>query len=104
MNELDKLRQMLKDAGIPFEDYKEGYNAYTLQYVHITCEADNWSRNQIIYGRSSDIWWKLDAIWQHGSYGREQGLIELWGSMIDGDPVVATAEEAFAMIQEDWRK
>lgn len=104
-NEIDKLRYMLKSAGIPFESYKEGHNAYTLQYLRVRCKADQYTRNQIIYGRQkSGYGWKLDAIWQYGSYGREEGLLELWGSMIEGDPVIATAQEAFELIRKDWEK
>lgn len=102
-NEIDKLRYMLKRAGIPFESYIEGHNAYILQYVHIRCLADNYTRNQIIYGRKGEGW-KLDAIYQYGSYGRTENKLELWGDMIEGDPITATAQEAFEMIREDWEK
>ena len=102
-NEIDKLRDMLKCAGIPFESYIEGHNCYILQYLHVRCMADNYTRNQIIYGRN-DEGWKLDAIYQYGSYGREENKLELWGDMIEGDPITATAQEAFEMIRKDWEK
>lgn len=102
MNEIDKLRSMLKTAGVPFESYIEVHNQYTRQFVHITCEADTYSRNQVIYGRNG-VRWKLDAIYQYGSYCRTEGKIELWGQMIEGDPITATAQEAFDLIIKDWK-
>lgn len=105
MTPIDELRQMLTDAGIPFESYKEGHNSYTLKYLRVRCKADQYERNQIIYGRQkSGYGWKLDAIWQYGSYGRTEGLLELYGSMIEGDPITATPKEAFEIIKADWEK
>ena len=103
MTPINELRQMLTAAGIPFESYMEGHNAFVLQYMHITCLADQYSRNQIIYGRNGDGW-KIDAIFQYGSYGRKEGLLELWGDLIEGDPITATPAEAFEMIKADWEK
>lgn len=103
-NEIDKLRGMLSRAGIPFESYIDGHNAYTLQYVHIRCLADNYDRNQVIYGRYAQTGWKLAAIFQYGSYGRTENKLELWGDLIEGDPIIATAQEAFEMIRKDWEK
>lgn len=100
---IDELRQMLTAAGIPFESYKEGHNAFMLQYLHTTCPADQYSRNQIIYGRHGDGW-KLDAIWQYGAYGRKEGLVEIWGDMVKGEPKTVTPAEAFEMIKTDWEK
>lgn len=104
MNELDKLRKMLDDAKIPYENYQElHWSPELVRYG----EAGRWSRNQIVYGRNGDDpqFWKFDAIFQFGSYGCGHGLIECWGELgsdNDGEPRVMTAEEAFAIIFKDY--
>ena len=104
MNEIDKLRHMLDEANIPYESIIKEYDDEFISYMG--CEADRYLRNQIVYGRTSNVSWKLDAIWQHGSYGREEGLLETYGELgtEDGDPMVMDAEEAFRIISEDWRR
>jgi len=104
MNEIDELRHMLDEANIPYESSIKEYDDEFISYMG--CEADRYLRNQIIYGRTSDTTWKLDAIWQYGSYGREEGLLETYGELgtEDGDPMVMDAEEAFRIISEDWRR
>ena len=114
MNELDKLRKMLRDAGIPFEDYQEKHPFYSENAVLDSIkmygpEASRYSRNQIIYGRNSEdgMYWKFDAICQYGSYGAKDGLIETYGELgvdSDGEPRVMTAKEAFKIIKNDWKK
>lgn len=118
MNELDKLRKMLRDADIPFEDYQEQKTFYREgallgSIMMYGPEASRYSRNQIIYGiiykkdQDDDRYWKFDAIFQYGSYGAKDGLIETYGELgkgPDGEPRVMTAEEAFEIIKNDWEK
>ena len=105
MNELDKLRLMLKAAEIPFEDYKEEFPKDVEQWGYpIRCEADKYRRNQIVYGRTSEEGFKLDAIYHLGSYGREKGNIEIWGDLAGIEPYETTAEKAFEIIKLDWKK
>lgn len=110
-NELDKLRHLLDEASIPYESIKEewdkrySYNGNREMYG----EASRYQRNQIIYGMdvAQKNSWKFDAIWQNGSYGAKDGLIETYGYLgtdARGNPCVMTAEEAFEIIKEDWRK
>ena len=52
MNELDKLRQMLTDANIPFESRQEeqiARIANALWAREVYGEACKWQRNQVIY-------------------------------------------------------
>ena len=102
MEPIDKLRKMLNDAGIPYEDRKELFPVYMRDHMPIKSNVDMYSLNQVIYGRKTENSWKLDAVYQYGTYGRYEGLLELWGDMIPGDPITATPEEAFEMIKKDW--
>lgn len=110
MNELDKLRDMLTKAGVPYEDEIEPMTEQRLinpELANIWGEAGRkWWHNQVIYGRGEHEWlW--DGICQYGSYGAEEGLIESLGQLgcdEDGYPKVVTAEEAFAVIKADYDK
>lgn len=109
MNELDKLRKMLDEAKIPYENYQElhRFPEFVPHAVDLYGEAGQWSRNQIVYGRNGEDpqFWKFDAICQFGSWGCGKGLIECWGELggdNGGDPRVMTAEEAFAIIFKDY--
>ena len=113
MNELDKLREMLRNADIPFEDYQEKKPFYSESLLDSIMrfgpEANRYSRNQIIYGRNSEdgMYWKFDAIYQYGSFGARDGFIETYGELgvdSDGEPRVMTAEEAFKIIKSDWER
>ena len=114
-NELDKLRQMLKYAQIPFEDVRELWTieGITNSMIHLHGECGKYRRNQIIYGayhgKHENIRcnWKFDAICQAGSYGAREGLIETYGDLgcdKKGQPRVMTAKEAFEIIKADWDK
>ena len=89
MSELDKLEQYLKDKGI--------------RYERIDQNTDTWGRHQIVvYDSEGNIWW--DAICNRGSYGFEEGLLEIYGKIVkaeDGDSVVGwlTAEDVIKRIQ-----
>lgn len=111
MNELDKLDEMLTDAGIPFERIKEAcfdkYGSFHASIHERFGEAGKWLRNQIIYGRDNHGSWKFDAICQFGSHGAKQGLVETYGTLgVDdiGEPRVMTASEAFKIIKNDWEE
>ena len=108
MNVIDKLREMLDTAGIPYESYiekvKDSENILLLYPKE--CEADRYMRNQIIYGRDTETGnWKFDAIFQIGSYGRTEGKVETYGELgtdEDGEPMVMSAEEAYKIIADDF--
>lgn len=109
MNELDKLRKMLDEAKIPYENYQElhRFPDFVPPAWNLYGEAGKWERNQIVYGRNhyAPQFWKFDAIYQYGSYGCDRGFIECWGELgsdNDGEPRVMTAEEAFAIIFKDY--
>ena len=103
MNVIDKLRETLDTAGIPYESCIE-MNENILQ--PIVCEADRYMRNQIIYGRDKEtMGWKFDAIYQWGSFGRTENMVETYGELgtdEDGEPMVMSAEEAYKIIADDF--
>lgn len=87
-NPLDNLAEMLKNAEIPYELV---YNSFTKSDV-------------LIYpNRKGRI---ADAIYFWGSYGYEQGLLEVGGKIveIDDDEVegCVPTEEAFRRIKKLW--
>jgi hypothetical protein len=117
MNELDKLREMLTSANIPFESYQEKHPALLSDNDFwkdnfMLCakrygECGIYGRNQIIYGRSDENSWKLDGICQYGSYGANEGMIETYGELgtgEDGEPRVLDADQVFEIIKEDFGK
>ena len=103
MNVIDKLRDKLDTARIPYESCIK-MNENIMQ--PIVCEADRYMRNQIIYGRNKNtMWWKFDAIYQWGSFGRTENKVETYGELgidEDGEPMVMSAEEAFRIIADDF--
>lgn len=109
MNELDILRKMLTDAGIPFESRQEEWPMYQINLFPDHFSGNKvYKVNQIVYGKTEgQHLWKLDGICQYGSYGVDQGLIETYGELgtdAEGDPLVLTAAEVFKIIREDWEK
>lgn len=106
MNVMDKLREMLDTAGIPYESYIKEVNEDTLLLQPTECEAERYMRNQIVYGRDKETGhWKFDAIYQIGSYGRTENKVETYGELgtdEDGEPMVMTVEEAFKIIADDF--
>ena len=116
MNPIDKLRQMLTEADISFESYEEDYPPMTdprlKSFFDVAYgEASKWQRNQIIYGRYNDnrrkFGWKIDAIYQRGSYGCTRGLLETYGTLgVDdkNNPLTMTPKEVFKIISDDWNK
>ena len=107
MNELDKLREMLKEAEIPYEDYQELRleEEDLIYWLKHSGENGKYKRNQIIYGRYSKSDWLFDAVCQGGSYGSKESLVESYGDLgvdTEGNPMVLTAEQAFEIIKKDW--
>lgn len=84
--ELDKLEQYLKDHDIPYERIDE----YTIPV----------DRHQIIVPGAMHRKW--DAICHRGSYGYEEGLLEIMGSISRSDDVEGwlTAEDVIERIEE----
>ena len=84
MTEMDKLENYLKDHGFQYERIID--EGISRGEITIGC------RNQIIvYRNKKRDWDDWDAICQPGSYGYEQGLLEVMGSRVvrpsDGDSV-----------------
>ena len=91
MSELDKLEAYLKENNIPYERYDTDEGVQYLER-HQICVPE-WSENC-----------KWDAICHKGSYGYEQGLLEIYGELVndkDGDSVVGylTAEDVIKRIK-----
>ncbi len=107
MNALDRLRQMLDEAGIRYESYCKTHEDMKKEYPEwvipiVECEADRYFKNQIVYGRKEyNNRWLFDAIFKHGSYGRFGNLLETYGEygQKNGNPMVMSAEEAFDVIK-----
>ena len=93
MSELDKLEQYLKGKGI---DYKR------------IDESGEYGNHQIIVFDATEnrVW---DAICHRGSYGFEEGLLEIYGNLVnpeeDGDSVAGwlTAEDVIKRIERGNR-
>ena len=92
MKELDKLEAYLKENGFEYTrediDYSERYR----------------DKHQIIVFKDGEREW--DAICHTGSYGYEEGLIEIMGTIVDvekdGDSVVGwlTADDIIQRLQK----
>lgn len=107
-NELDKLRAMLDEAGIPYDSIKEEWSQEIKDAIPDYYIGNNrYCHNQIVYGAAQNGLWKLDGICQMGSYGASEGLIETYGKLgtdAEGDPLVLRADDVFQIIKEDWEK
>lgn len=95
MTELDKLEAYLKKNSIVYRRIEDPHKALYEHYEGFV------ERHQIIvYDRRGRRQW--DAICQWGSYGYEEGLLEIYGNIVDrkkdGDDVVGylTAREVIA--------
>lgn len=96
MSELDKLEQYLKEHDYPYERIDEEGTGIGIPYGSI--------HQLIVYGdkeKSKRLW---DAICHYGSYGFEQGLIEVMGEpVVRGEYSVEgylTAEEIIKRLEE----
>lgn len=95
--EMDKLEAFLKEAAIPYEridqeDVPLEGHPYTLV---------QFERHQICVPSAKDAKW--DAICHYGSYGAEEGLLEIYGSIVSptaGDSVEGwlTAEDVIKRV------
>ena len=103
MIEILKLKQMLEEANIPFEftddknNYKEIEATNNLALIKAAEELAN--SYQIIIYKNGEI--LCDVIYGYGSYGYEQGLLEIMGGLTkeenENSSVLGylTAEEVF---------
>ena len=110
--EIDKLRKLLDKAGIPYKNRVQLAEDDEDIYVKMYGEAGKYTRNQVIYGectlpQETPFPWKFDAIWQRGSFGAMDGLIETYGPLgwdKREEPREMTAQEAFDIIMADYKK
>lgn len=87
INPLNELAEMLKNADIPYE---MSYNPFTNS--NILCYPSKRNRT-------------ADAIYFYGSYGYEEGLLEVGGRIVEIDDDAegyVPAEEAFQRIKKIW--
>lgn len=83
MIEILKLKQMLEEANIPFEftddknHYKEIVATNNLELIKAAKDLEK--SYQIIIYKNGEI--LCDVIYGYGSYGYEQGLLEIMGGL-----------------------
>ena len=87
MSEIDALEKMLIDAGIEYDREDIDYAGYEYSFHQIRSKKENGGK------------WKWDAICHRGSWGYEQGLLEVWGDYMDEPEGYLTAKEAFEKIK-----
>lgn len=104
MSELDKLEAYLKENGYDYERIdKYADPELKKQFFYQPGMSE---RHQIIVKDGKRQW---DAICQWGSYGFEQGLLEIYGSIVhpkmDGDTVVGylTAQDIIERLEANKR-
>ncbi len=98
LTEFNKLEQMLKEAGIPYE--REDYEAITREDVIRLGLTHYFDRHEIFYPDSDRH--ISDVVIFYGTYGFEDGLLEQMGLLPPcGDSVQGhlTAKEVF----ERWK-
>lgn len=103
LTELDKLEKYLKDKGIRYEriDRKPIQDEQGI-ILHFT------ERHQICVPKEDLRFKKWDAICQPGSYGCQEGLLEIMGELVnpktDGDTVAGwlTAEDVIKRIEAKY--
>lgn len=100
LTQLNRVEQYLKDKGIPYErfDNDDIFNA------KMPCLLETMERHQICVPDYSAEHMEWDVICQRGSYGAEEGLLEIYGSIVDpnaGDSVEGwlTADDVIARIE-----
>lgn len=99
LTELNKLEAYLKDNQIPYEriDQEEiPLEGYPYTFVQF-------ERHQIYVPSAKEAKW--DAICHHGSYGAEEGLLEIYGEIVSpmaGDSVEGwlTAKDVIKRIEQ----
>lgn len=100
LTQLNRVEQYLKDKGIPYERFdNEDVISPQIPYC-----LETFDRHQIcVPGYSAQIR-EWDVICQRGSYGAEDGLLEIYGSIVApnaGDSVEGwlTADDVIARIE-----
>lgn len=101
LTELNKLEEYLKTNGIPHErvDQDDEY----LDPEHVYCKVKFERHQLIVYDERGNRLW--DAICHKGSYGEEEGLLEIYGEIVSpmaGDSVEGwlTAEDVIQRIEQ----
>jgi len=100
MSELDKLEEFLKSNNIKYERIDVHHENEVLHSCGIMLIMD---RHQICVPDQEHAEW--DAVCQHGSYGFEEGLLEIYGNIVraDADDTVEgwlTADDVIDRIKE----
>ena len=102
LTQLNKLEQYLKDHKIPYERFDNDDIPYSPTITYAFKKSE---RHQIcVPGYSADNR-EWDAICQRGSYGAEEGLLEIYGSIVPenaGDSVEGwlTANDVIERIEK----
>lgn len=103
LTQLNKVEQYLIDNDIPYERFDNEDEPISPQTPYC---LKAFERHQICVPNYSpqDREWDWDVICQRGSYGAEEGLLEIYGSIVDpyaGDSVEGwlTADEVIARIE-----
>lgn len=99
LTQMNRLEQMLKEAGIPYE--REDRESIPREEVIRRGYDHFYDRHEIFYpDKARHI---SDVVCFHGTYGWEDGLLEQMGLLPDCEDTVQgylTAEEVF----ERWKK
>lgn len=100
MSELDMLEEYLKDKGIEYERIDVHYETEIPHSGGIMAIID---RHQICVPDEESAEW--DAVCQRGSYGFEEGLLEIYGNIVrpDADDTVEgwlTSDDVITRIEE----
>ena len=94
LTELNKLEQYLKSKGIPYERIDR--NTLLDQYGRMR----QLERHQICVPVIDDELKDWDVICNWGSYGYEEGLLELYGNLCGGDVIgYLTADDVIRRIE-----
>lgn len=102
MNEFDKLIKMLDDAGIPYErnDDKNDLSCFGIEREPM---------RRIKYEKN-DNFCVCSVICGYGSYGYEEGLLEIMGLLtpeeeqLDSVAGYLTADDVFNRIKKHWEE
>ena len=99
MSELDKLEMYLKENEIRYKRIDEP------AFIPMIDDGDVGRHQIVVYDEKGGRKW--DAICQFGSYGYEEGLLEIYGNIVDkkkdGDTVVGwlTADDVIERIERN---
>ena len=88
LKELNELEKMLADEGIAYYREDVTRNAFGFNFHQLRADENPGDR------------WTWDVICHMGSYGYEQGLLEMWGKNMDEPEGYLTAKECFERIKE----